>query len=73
MTEAVTLIDVKVTSLQMAFLTWCKAHPYGQITIQLQDGIPVWVVKLSEDGMVTEKIMMSRVAQIAGIGLTKSS
>ena len=67
---AVNLISFQVTSLQAAFLTWCKSHPYGKITVQLQDGIPVWVEKQDADGW-GDKIMMSRVAQISGIGLTK--
>ena len=64
----VNLVDYKVTSLQAAFLEWCKRHPYARIReIKIHEAVPLEAEVISEDGLGTDTVRFDRIAKEAGL------
>jgi len=62
----VSLVAVKVTPLQGAFLEWCRQHPYSRIReLKIHEGVPLEAVIPSDFG--EEVVRFDRIAKEAGL------
>lgn len=62
----VTLVTMKVTPLQAAFLNWCRLHPYSRIKeLKIHEAVPLEAVVIGDFG--EEVIRFDKVAKEAGL------
>lgn len=70
MTEktGVNLVTYQLTPLQVAFIEWCKAHPYARIReIKIHEAVPLEAEVISADGLGTETVRFDKIAKVAGL------
>lgn len=64
----VNLIDIKVTPLQAAFLSWCRAHPYARITeLKIHEGVPLEASVKTDDGFGYDTVRFDKIAKEQGL------
>ena len=62
----VNLVPYQLTPLQVAFIEWCKAHPYSRIQeLKMHEGVPLEALVYNEMG--TETVRFDRIAKEAGL------
>lgn len=62
----VNLIEYKLTPLQVAFIEWCKSHPYARIReLKIHEGVPLEAMVYNEFG--TETVRFDKIAKDAGL------
>lgn len=68
MNNGVKLIEYHLTPLQVAFIEWCKKHPYSRITeLKIHEGVPLEASVKTEDGFGYDTIRFDRVAKEDGL------
>jgi hypothetical protein len=64
----VNLVSYQLTPLQVAFIEWCKKHPYARIReIKIHEAVPLEAEVISEDGLGTDTVRFDRIAKEAGL------
>jgi len=62
----VTLVTIKVTPLQAAFLEWCRQHPYSRIReLKIHEGVPLEAVIVGDFG--EETVRFDKIAREGGL------
>jgi len=66
--HGVTLVTIKVTPLQAAFLEWCRHHPYSRIKeLKIHEGVPLEARIATDDNFGEEVVRFDRIAKESGL------
>jgi len=62
------LVTIKVTPLQAAFLEWCRLQPYSRIQeLKIHEGVPLEAIVYNDGGMGTKVVRFDHIAKEAGL------
>jgi hypothetical protein len=62
----VNLVPYQLTPLQVAFIEWCKKHPYSRIVeLKIHEGVPLEAT--IHNGLGTDTVRFDRVAREEGL------
>ena len=65
--QGVNLIPYDLTPLQVAFIEWCKQHPYARIReIKIHEAVPLEAEVVTEDGLGTGTVRFDKIAKEMG-------